>query len=124
MKSIWKTKKKFEIHVVGQNLFIITFEDGEDLEQILEGHPWVFRKQLIIFDKLLQSVEQNKIRLVSSPFWLKLGPCPPECDKKDLMHDVGSSFGGVIRLEIKGVEATSRDEGFSSEFLGHAHRTE
>ncbi|PPS14613.1 hypothetical protein GOBAR_AA05992 [Gossypium barbadense] len=31
-----------------------------------------------------------------------LGPCPPECDKKDLMHAIGSTFGGVIRAEIKG----------------------
>ncbi|KAK5844657.1 hypothetical protein PVK06_000797 [Gossypium arboreum] len=30
------------------------------------------------------------------------GPCPPECDKKDLMHAVGSTFGSVIRSEIKG----------------------
>lgn len=37
MKSIWKTKKKFEIQVVGQNLFFITFEDEGDLELVLEG---------------------------------------------------------------------------------------
>ncbi|MFQ6625455.1 hypothetical protein Gotur_006258, partial [Gossypium turneri] len=62
----------------------------------MEGRPWFFRKQLIIFDLLLKSVELNKIRLVYSPFWLKFGPCPPECDKKDLMHAVGSTFRGVI----------------------------
>ncbi|KAH1107565.1 hypothetical protein J1N35_011333 [Gossypium stocksii] len=32
LKSIWKTKKKFEILVAGQNLFTISFEDEEDLE--------------------------------------------------------------------------------------------
>lgn len=39
MKSIWKTRKKFEIQVAGQNLFMISFEDKEDLELILEGLP-------------------------------------------------------------------------------------
>ncbi|MBA0777650.1 hypothetical protein Gotri_005645, partial [Gossypium trilobum] len=67
LRSICKTKKKFEILVAGQ------------------------------------SIERNKIRLVYSPFWLKFGPCPPECDKKNLMHAVGSTFGGIIRLEIKEV---------------------
>ncbi|MBA0762522.1 hypothetical protein Gotri_012121 [Gossypium trilobum] len=67
LRSIWKTKKKFEIIVAGQ------------------------------------SVELNKIRLVYSPFWLKFGPCPPECDKKDLMHAVGSTFRVVIQSEIKEV---------------------
>ncbi|MBA0632063.1 hypothetical protein Godav_000875, partial [Gossypium davidsonii] len=43
-KSIWKTKKKFEIQVAGQNLFMIMFEAEEDLEQILEdnqGKIWL-----------------------------------------------------------------------------------
>ncbi|KAH1063847.1 hypothetical protein J1N35_028834 [Gossypium stocksii] len=39
LRSIWKTKKKFEILITGQNLFTISFEDEEDLEQILEGRP-------------------------------------------------------------------------------------
>ncbi|KAH1047986.1 hypothetical protein J1N35_038770 [Gossypium stocksii] len=102
LRSIWKTTKKFEILVAGQNLFTISFEDDEDLEQILEGCLWLFLKQLIIFDRLLQLIERNKIRLIHSPFWVKISPCPPECDKKDLMHTVGSTFGGVIRAEIKG----------------------
>ncbi|MBA0752093.1 hypothetical protein Gogos_000962, partial [Gossypium gossypioides] len=63
MKSIWKRKKKFEIQVVGQNLFLISFEDEKDLELILEG------------------------------YW----SCPLECDKKDLMHVIGTIFGGLIQ---------------------------
>ncbi|MBA0786935.1 hypothetical protein Gotri_025666 [Gossypium trilobum] len=37
MKSIWKTKRKFEIQSVGQNLFMIVFELEEDLETVMEG---------------------------------------------------------------------------------------
>ncbi|MBA0765712.1 hypothetical protein Gotri_014868, partial [Gossypium trilobum] len=74
----------------------------EDLELILEGCLWFFQRQLIIFDKLTQYMERSKIRLVLLLFWLKMGPCLPECDKKDLMHVVGSTFGGVIRSEVKG----------------------
>ncbi|MBA0786340.1 hypothetical protein Gotri_026231, partial [Gossypium trilobum] len=33
---------------------------------------------------------------------LKIGPCLPECDKNDLMHVIGSTFGRVIRSEVKG----------------------
>ncbi|MBA0626261.1 hypothetical protein Godav_003959 [Gossypium davidsonii] len=58
----------------------------------MEGHPWFFLKTINYFDRLLKSIEQNKIRLVYSPFWLKFGPCLPECDK-DLMHAIGSTFG-------------------------------
>lgn len=43
MRSIWKTKKKFNIQVVGQNLFLICFEMEVDLDSIMEGKPWLFR---------------------------------------------------------------------------------
>lgn len=26
---------------------------------------------------------------------MKVGSCSPECDKKDLMHAIGSTFGGL-----------------------------
>ncbi|PPD98816.1 hypothetical protein GOBAR_DD04153 [Gossypium barbadense] len=102
MRSIWKTKKKFEIQTVGQNLYLIVFELEEDLELIMEGRPWLFRKSLILFDRLNQSVERSQIRLHSSSFWLKIGPCLPEFDKKDLLHSIGVTFGGVLKSEIGG----------------------
>lgn len=39
------------------------------------------------------------MRLISSPFWLKAGPCPTKCDKKDLMHAIGLTFGGLTSFE-------------------------
>ncbi|MBA0693977.1 hypothetical protein Goari_004313, partial [Gossypium aridum] len=102
MKSIWKTKKNFEIQSAGQNLFLTVFELDEDLETVMEGQPWLFRKHLIIFDQLTKSMERDQIRLVSSLFWIKIGPCSPKFDKKDLLHAIGVTFGGVIRYEIIG----------------------
>ncbi|MFQ6643113.1 hypothetical protein Gotur_017961 [Gossypium turneri] len=102
MRSVWKTKKKYEIQLAGQNLYLIVFELEEDLELIMEGRPWLFRKSLILFDRLTHSVERSKICLNSSPVWLKIGPCLPEFDKKDLLHAIGVTFGGVIRSEISG----------------------
>ncbi|KAK5835557.1 hypothetical protein PVK06_011248 [Gossypium arboreum] len=59
MKSIWKTKKKFEIQLVGQNLFLIVFDLEEDLETVLEGRPWLFRKNIILFDRLTRSIARD-----------------------------------------------------------------
>ncbi|KAA3482895.1 reverse transcriptase [Gossypium australe] len=74
----------------------------DDLESILEGQPWMFRKQLVIFDRLIRTTERSRIKFVSSLFWLKIGSCPPEFDKKDLMHAIGVTFGGIVISEING----------------------
>ncbi|MBA0786706.1 hypothetical protein Gotri_006818, partial [Gossypium trilobum] len=86
--SIW-TKKSYN-------------QDKEDLETVMECQPWLFRKQLILFDRLSKPMMRDQIRLVSSPFGIKIGPCLPEFDKKDLLHAIGVTFGGVIRSEILG----------------------
>ncbi|PPD67587.1 hypothetical protein GOBAR_DD35533 [Gossypium barbadense] len=99
-KGIWKTRKKFEIQVVGQNLFLIIFEMEEDLELILEGRPWLFHKSLILFDRLCQAVERDQIKLASTPFWIKIESCFLEFNKKDLLHAIGGTFGGVLKFEI------------------------
>ncbi|MBA0686859.1 hypothetical protein Goari_014435 [Gossypium aridum] len=69
-----------------------------------------FQAQLKVFGRLrrnlryrlLESMERSTIRLVASPFWVKVGPCPPKCDQKDLIHAIGSTFGGVLRSKVKG----------------------
>lgn len=58
----------------------------------MEGRPWLFRRQLIIFDRLKEATERRNIKLVFSLFWLKIGHCPLECEKKDFMHAIGFYF--------------------------------
>ncbi|MBA0810758.1 hypothetical protein Gohar_002717, partial [Gossypium harknessii] len=84
------------------NLFLIMFDWKEDLETIMEGRPWLFHKSIILFDRLIQPIERGQIRLTSSPFWINIGSCLPEFDKKDLLHAIGVMFGGVLRYEISG----------------------
>ncbi|MBA0864948.1 hypothetical protein Goshw_007560, partial [Gossypium schwendimanii] len=83
--------------MVGQNLFLIEFELEEDLETIMEGRPLLICKSIILFDRLIKPMERPEIRLTSSPFWIKIGSCLPEFDKKDLLHAIGVTFSGVIR---------------------------
>ncbi|KAH1091386.1 hypothetical protein J1N35_018643 [Gossypium stocksii] len=84
--------------MAGQNLFQLSFEDEDDLERIMD-----------------EATERSKLKLVFSPFWLKFGSCPPECEKKDLMHAIGSTlggkdlmhaigltFGGILRSDLQG----------------------
>ncbi|PPD87983.1 hypothetical protein GOBAR_DD15090 [Gossypium barbadense] len=72
----------------------------KDLELILEGRHWLFQKSLILFDRLCQAMEKDQIKLTSSLFWIKIESCSPEFDKKDLLHAIGGTFGGVLRSEV------------------------
>lgn len=56
-----------------------------------------------LFERLIYETDRHKLRLVKMPFWLKIGPCPPKCHKKDLLHAIGSTFGEIMGSEVKGV---------------------
>ncbi|MBA0701636.1 hypothetical protein Goari_027491 [Gossypium aridum] len=86
--------------MAGQNLFLIVFDLEEDLEMIMEGRPWLFRKSIILFNRIILAVERDQISLTSSPFWIKIDSCLLESDKKDPLHAIGATFGGVLRYEI------------------------
>ncbi|KAK5833618.1 hypothetical protein PVK06_017470 [Gossypium arboreum] len=77
-------KENFEIQLAEQNLFLIVFDSEEDLETVMEGRPWLFHKNLVLFDRLIKPIERNQIRLISSPFWIKIGSTEslPNCTKK------------------------------------------
>ncbi|MBA0754491.1 hypothetical protein Gogos_021309, partial [Gossypium gossypioides] len=79
------------------------FDLEEDLELIMEGRPWLFRKNIILFNRLNQAMERDRISLNSSPFWMKIDSYLPEFDKKDLLHAIGVTFGGVLGSEITDV---------------------
>ncbi|MBA0747374.1 hypothetical protein Gogos_004290 [Gossypium gossypioides] len=66
------------------------------------GRPWLFRRNLVLLKTLEKSIDRSNIRLIQYPFWLKIGPYPPEFDKQDLSHAIGSTFGGVISSELMG----------------------
>lgn len=74
---------------------MVCFDGEDDLELIMAGRPRLFRRQVVLFDRLLEPIERRKVRLVRSPFWVNIDPCPPDSDKKDLAHAVGSTFGGL-----------------------------
>lgn len=101
LRSLWKTKQKFDVKEAGSNMFLIHFESEEDIEVVLEGWAWLFRRYLIVFEHLMESKNRDNIRLISSPFWIKVDPCPIKCDRKDLINAISSTFGGLIRPKSK-----------------------
>lgn len=51
-------------------------------------------------DRFVEPIDRKKIRLVMYPYWIRVGPYPNECDLKDLMHAVGSTFGGLLSFDV------------------------
>lgn len=82
-------------------MFLIIFDDENDLESILDGRPWLFRRKVVLFDRITEAMDRKKIRLLMSPYWVRIGPYPPECDPKELMYAIDSTFDSLLRSKVK-----------------------
>jgi hypothetical protein len=46
----WKLSKAPNFKVLGDNLFLIEFENAKDKKRVLEGRPWVFEGNLFLVE--------------------------------------------------------------------------
>ncbi|XVF47427.1 hypothetical protein PTKIN_Ptkin03bG0108300 [Pterospermum kingtungense] len=48
-KVVWRLSKNFEVSILDSSLFLFKFASLKDKERVLNGAPWSFEKQLIVF---------------------------------------------------------------------------
>ena len=53
ISTIWQTKNEIAVEPMGINVFKFRFQNYWDRKRILEGGPWIFDKQLIVFINIL-----------------------------------------------------------------------
>ncbi|KAK2978779.1 hypothetical protein RJ640_011307 [Escallonia rubra] len=74
MKNVWRTgqgrNRNVEIKQVGDNLFLIQFQNHGDKTRVLEGCPWAFEKSLIFIKEYEGDIQPSKIDLHWCPFWI------------------------------------------------------
>ncbi|MFQ6668326.1 hypothetical protein Gotur_034011 [Gossypium turneri] len=80
----------------------------ENLETVMEGQPWLFRKKLVIFDRLTKPMERDQIRI-------KLNV------QKPLRRGIFVSIGNGNRVWIPFNYETLPTFCFGCERLGHGN---
>lgn len=52
LKTIWKTKRNFEVYDLGENKALFQFEKRDGLEKIVSLGPWSIDKYLLLLHKV------------------------------------------------------------------------
>ncbi|KAK5793317.1 hypothetical protein PVK06_034459 [Gossypium arboreum] len=102
MKSIWKTKKKFEIQLAGQNLYLLVFDSGEDLETVMET----------------QCSYTDGIEKIFKPIFEEKGNSDTDQNSQD-----GAQFTGKLTAMMMQEGAIVRKENENGEINNHEGRS-
>lgn len=91
----WKPTGRMTFKVMGDNLFLLEFEQHWDKVRVLEGRPWIFEGQLFAvqdFDGLLSPEEMG---FEYAAFWVRMFRLPLACMGTEMGKKLGATRGVV-----------------------------
>ena len=97
LKSMWKTKKSFDIGDLSSNMVLILFDEEYDLDHILMHGPWSFDKYLLSLYKLERNESVKNAQFDRASFWVQIHDLPIQHTNKVNAKAIGNSVVSLNR---------------------------
>ncbi|KAE8793542.1 hypothetical protein D1007_31827 [Hordeum vulgare] len=98
---IWCPIKGLECKEVGENIFLFTFGQESGKRMALEGGPWEFGNDLLVFEDFIASKRPEDYSLDTIPIWVRIMRLPLGMMCKEAGEAIGSLIGEVQELEAR-----------------------
>ncbi|KAL2252909.1 UNVERIFIED_CONTAM: hypothetical protein Sindi_0085600 [Sesamum indicum] len=96
--SVWPTLR--EVTATANGFFFFQFKTLIDMEDVIEGGPWLFQKQPIVLQKWEPSMAMRKLQHKHVPIWIKLRHLPMEYWTTDGLCMVASGVGKPLYPDV------------------------
>ena len=74
-KPLWKLKGEVKIRNLGDNILVFDFEEGLDIERILELEPWSYDKHMVGFERASEIENVPLLEFSRVTFWVSNPQC-------------------------------------------------
>ncbi|KAL2235520.1 UNVERIFIED_CONTAM: hypothetical protein Sindi_1284200 [Sesamum indicum] len=89
--SVWSALR--EVTATTNGFFFFQFKTVIDMEDIIEGGPWLFQGQPIVLQKWEPGMAMRKLKHTQVPVWIKLRHLPMEFWTTEVLSTVASGVG-------------------------------
>ena len=89
--SVWPGLK--EVTGTNNGFFFLQFKSVADMEDVIEGGPWLFQGQPIVLQKWEPGMVLRKLQHTQVPVWIKLRHLPVEFWTEEGLSTVASGVG-------------------------------
>ncbi|KAI5016311.1 hypothetical protein ZWY2020_006162 [Hordeum vulgare] len=96
---IWCPIKGLECKEVGENIFLFTFGQESGKRLALEGGPWEFGSDLLVFEEFIASKRPEDYSFDTIPIWVRIMRLPLGMMCKESGEVTGSLIGDVQEVE-------------------------
>jgi len=96
----WKPAGSASFKVIGENMFIVEFENEWDKSRIMEGRPWLFDGNLVSLAEFDGLTPPAKINFDKASFWIRMYNLPLACMGRNIGLKIGATVGVVEDVDV------------------------
>lgn len=95
----WRPTGELSFKVMGENLFLLEFENPGDKSLVLEGRPWVVDGNLFAIEDFDGISTPASIDFENVAFWVRMYNLPLSCMSRAVGQKLGSTVGEVVEVD-------------------------
>lgn len=100
MLKAWKIAKPFTIVDIKPNLYIISFENAEDKQKVINGQPWLFDSYLLALKSFNGCIPPLKMKFTIEIIWIHMHNWPMACMNEEMEKLLGSAIEKVQDCDV------------------------
>lgn len=99
LASVWRPKEGMEIHDIGGFRFSFVFYHIMDLRKVLEGGPWSFEQNTLVYKQVNKEEDPHLVSLKEVDIWVQVHDIPKGFISENILKSVGDYIGKFIKTE-------------------------
>lgn len=99
LASLWRPKEGVEIHDLGGRRFSFVFFHVLDIQKVIEGGPWTFEQNLLVYHKLEEKEDPHLVPLNKMDIWVQIYDLPAGMLSERILQSIGNYVGVFVKTE-------------------------
>lgn len=100
MLKVWKPRGRVQFKGVGDNLFLIEFQNVHDMERVKKGRPWTFDRNFSCLMEHEVVLHQRILFFYREMMWIQLHNVPFRGMTRAVGEKIGSLVGEVVEVDV------------------------
>ena len=96
-RQLWCPTSGFKIRNLDNHIILFVFQNGVDVDRVLQSEPWCFEKHLVVMKKYEGDGSIQEIPFNEASFWVQVHDIPIRFMNKTVAESICESVGKMSR---------------------------
>ncbi|XP_074336503.1 uncharacterized protein At4g02000-like [Apium graveolens] len=99
LASVWRPKEGMEVHDIGGYRYSFVFYHIMDLRKILEGGPWSYEQNMLVYHKMQETEDEHQVPLNEVEIWVQVHDIPKGFISETILKSIGNFIGTYVKSD-------------------------